>query len=113
MVTRIRDLDAASYRDREKATADLAAAGEFVAEALRAAEKSASPEARQRIANLLPKVEAMTLDALRAIRACEVLEGIGAPEARSLLAEWVKSAPRSTFGREAAESLERLKERSK
>jgi len=113
VTARIRDLDAAGYRDREKASADLATAGESVADALREAGKSASPEARQRIANLLPKIEAMTPDALRAIRACEVLEGIGTPDARSLLADWAASAPRSTLGREAAESLERLKERSK
>jgi WD40 repeat protein len=113
LAARVRDLDAASYRDREKATADLAAAGEFVADALRHAEQSASPEARQRIANLLPKVETMTPEMLRSIRACEVLEGIATAEARSLLVDWARLAPASTLGREAAESLERIQARTR
>jgi hypothetical protein len=53
----------------------------------------------------------MTPDRRRAIRACEVLEGIGTPAARELLAAWAKGTPGATLTREAAESLERLKGR--
>jgi len=55
----------------------------------------------------------MTLETLRSIRACEVLEGIATAEARSLLADWARLAPASTLGREAAESLERIQARTR
>jgi hypothetical protein len=50
-------------------------------------------------------------DKLRAIRACEVLEGIGSPEARELLSQWAKGPPAATLTREASESAERLAKR--
>jgi hypothetical protein len=111
LATRIRDLDAPVYRDREKATADLSAAGEVAIAALRDALKSASAESQPRIQGVLDKLETMTPDNLRAIRACEVLEGIGTREAKAVLADWAKGAPGATLTREAAESLERLKNR--
>jgi len=45
------------------------------------------------------------------VRAGEVLEGIGSPEARELLTAWAKGPPGATLTREATESLERLKGR--
>ncbi|HKB03183.1 MAG TPA: hypothetical protein VKD90_13235, partial [Gemmataceae bacterium] len=95
---RLNDLDATNFRRREQATKDLAAAGEAVLRALRGAQATAS-------------AEAPSSHKLRAIRACEVLEGIGTPEARALLADWAKGAPGATLTREATESLERLKSR--
>jgi WD40 repeat protein len=111
MAARIKMLDAPQFRDREKATGELAEAGELVAPQLRAALKAASPEARERLNGLLAKVDTMTPERLRAIRACEVLEGIGSAEARDLLATWAKGPPGATLTREATESLERLKGR--
>jgi len=108
VAARIKALDAASFRDREKATADLAAAGEIVTPELQAAIPKASAEARERLTGLLAKAEVMTSDRLRVIRACEALEMIGTTEAKVLLAEWAKGAPGATLSREAAESLERL-----
>jgi hypothetical protein len=108
---RIKDLDAAEFRKREKATNELAELGELVLPQLRDALAKASPEAHERLNWLIPKAEAMTPDKLRAIRACEVLEGIATSEAKALLAEWAKGASAATLTREATESLERLKRR--
>jgi hypothetical protein len=86
VAARLAGLDAASFRDREKATADLAAAGELVVgERGRPCRRPA--EARERIKGLLAKADVMTPDQLRAIRACEVLEGIGTPQAKAVLTE--------------------------
>jgi WD40 repeat protein len=108
IAARITDLDAPAYRDREKASAELAEVGELVGPALAAARATATAEARERLTALLATVEALTPDKLRAIRACEVLEGMGTPEARELLAIWAKGPAGATLTREAAESLERL-----
>ena len=50
-------------------------------------------------------------DALRSVRAVEVLEGIGESEAVELLAEWAKGAPEARLTREAKLALERLARR--
>jgi WD40 repeat protein len=113
LIARIENLDARVYRDRERATADLAQLGELVEAPLRAALPTASPEARERLKGLLAKLEKTTPEQLRAIRACEILEGIGTSEARALLAEWAKGPAGATLCREAGESLERLKARGK
>jgi hypothetical protein len=104
-------LDSADFRKREQATKTLADMGEIVLPQLRDALKRASSEARERLANLIAKAEAMTPDQLRAIRCCEILEGIGSAEAKALLVEWAKGAAAATLAREAAESLERLRRR--
>src|SRR5262249_6680044 len=49
---RIKALDAPQFRDREQATKDLAGAGELIVPELRAALKTASPEARRRLEGL-------------------------------------------------------------
>ena len=108
---RIKELDAAQFRDREKATADLSGVGELVVPALRAALKAASPEARGRLEGLLERADAASRETWRAVRACESLEGIGTPEARELLGAWAKGPPGATLTREAAGSLERLARR--
>jgi WD40 repeat protein len=110
---RLQGLDAPVFRDRERATADLAAAGEVVVAGLREARKTASAEAQARLKPLIEKAEAMTPEKLRAIRACEVLEGLGTPEALSLLESWARGAPETTLVREAKESVERIKARLK
>lgn len=104
----IKDLDSAEFRQREKATKELAKFGEVILVHLREALTKASPEARERLTSLIAKSDAMTLEKLRAIRACEVLEGIGNPDSKKLLAEWARGAPSATLTREAAESLVRL-----
>jgi hypothetical protein len=113
VAARIKALDAASFKEREQASSDLAAAGEAVLPALRAALKGSSAEARRRLEALLEQPEAPSPERLRAVRACEALEGIGAPEARDLLATWATGPPGATLTREAAESLERLAKRGR
>jgi WD40 repeat protein len=108
---RVKALDAPAYRDREKATAELADAGEVVADSLRGALKTAPAEAHKRLEELLEKADAKTPEKLRAVRACEVLEGIATPEARTLLTEWAKGPPGATLTREATGSVRRLKDR--
>jgi WD40 repeat protein len=108
---RIKALDAPQFRDRERATADLAGAGELIVPELRAALKTASPEARRRLEGLLEKATTPSRETWRAIRVCEVLEGIGAAEAREVLATWAKGLPAATLTREATESVERLAKR--
>jgi hypothetical protein len=113
VAARIKSLDAASFKEREQASSDLAAAGEAVLPALRAALQGSSAEARRRLEALLEQPEAPSPDQVRAVRACEALEGIGTPEARELLAAWAKGAPAATLTREATESLERLAKRGR
>ena len=91
VAARIKELDAAQFRDREKATADLAGVGELVVPELRAALKAASPEARRRLEGLLEKADAPSRETWRAVRACEALEGMGTPAARELLAAWPRA----------------------
>jgi hypothetical protein len=105
---RIRDLDAPAFRDREKATADLAGVGEVVANEMQTALKTASPEARGRLEDLLNRASGLSPEKLRAIRACELLEGIGTVDVRELLARWAKGPGTATLTREASESLGRL-----
>ncbi|HKB02356.1 MAG TPA: PQQ-binding-like beta-propeller repeat protein [Gemmataceae bacterium] len=111
VAARVKALDARLYRDREKATAELARAGDVVEGQLRDALSDAPTEARTRLEGLLAKLEPMTPEKLRLVRACEVLEGIGTPEARDLLATWAKGPPGALLTREAADSLSRLKYR--
>ena len=106
--TRIARLDARTFRDREQASADLAAVGEQGTPALRRALSGATAEARERITKILAADTGRAPDQLRAIRACEVLEAIGTPEARSVLAAWAKGASNTTLAREATASLRRL-----
>jgi WD40 repeat protein len=113
LAARVKALDAANFKEREQASADLAAAGEVVLPALQSALKGSSAEAHRRLEALLLPPTAPSREMLRAIRSCEVLEGIGTPEARNLLTTWAKGAPAATLTREAAESLERLAKRGK
>jgi WD40 repeat protein len=113
IAARIKLLDAAQFRDREKATTDLAGVGEVIVPELRAAHKTASPEARRRLDGLLEQATAPTRETWRSIRACEALEGIGTTEARELLAKWAKGPSAATLTREAAESFERLAKRGR
>ena len=111
LAARIKDLDAANFKQREQASADLVGVGELVVPALRTALKGSSPEARRRLEALIAQLEVPSRETWRAVRACEVLEGIATPEARELLAAWAKGTPGATLTREAGESVERLKGR--
>jgi hypothetical protein len=79
---------------------------------LRAALKSSpSAEARKRIEALVARLEAQRVppDQLRAVRAVEVLEWVGTPQAREILTGLAKGAPGAPLTADAGAALARLK----
>jgi hypothetical protein len=111
----IADLDSDRFETRERASAELQQLGEQAEPALRKA-MAAKPslEASRRLRALLDRVERRMLSAeqLHALRAVEVLEHIGSPEAQQVLRTLAEAAPRAVLTREAKASLERLERRS-
>jgi WD40 repeat protein len=78
----IKLLDSSVFRERNEATRELERLGELAREALRKAlAGQSSPETRQRLQILLGKLDHFTPSQLRHVRAVEILETIGTPEA--------------------------------
>jgi WD40 repeat protein len=110
----IGDLDHKEYRRREAAMRALAELGERVRDPLwKALTGGASPELRERIERLLAADERPTLDQLRRLRAVEVAEVAGTPEAAKLLAHWAGGATGAQLTKESQASLERLSARKR
>ncbi|HEV3260479.1 MAG TPA: sigma-70 family RNA polymerase sigma factor [Gemmataceae bacterium] len=110
----IADLDSERFPVRERATAALEKLGDLAEPALRRTlVKAPSAEVGRRVQQLLEKLESglPTGDRLRALRAVMVLEEIGTPDARLVLAALVEGAPASRLTQEAKASLERLAKR--
>jgi hypothetical protein len=110
----IAQLDDDEFTVREQASQELAKLGSRAEEALRkTAQAAPSEEVRQRVAELLRKLDGGSAsgEPLRETRALEVLEGLGTPEAKKLLEELAKGAPEAALTREAKASLERLAKR--
>jgi hypothetical protein len=110
----IADLDSAHFKVRQKAAAALEAMEELAEPTLRASlDRPSSAELRQRLEELLRKIEApiTSPQKLQALRAIEVLEQIGTPEAQHLLEALAKGAPEARQTHEAKASLERLAKR--
>jgi WD40 repeat protein len=109
----LRDLDSKEFGAREAASKKLAEFADDVEPALQQALKvSKSAEQRRRIEALLaaPRI-APPGDKLRHLRAVEILEHIGAPEAQQVLQGLSKGAPETRLTQEAKASLERLNQR--
>jgi WD40 repeat protein len=107
----IADLDDAQFRVREEAAGQLQRLHDRVAPALeKALAAKPSPEPRRRLEELLQIVRRRQLpaDTVRALRAVEVLEAIGTPQAGQLLEELARGAPESRFTQEAKAALQRL-----
>jgi RNA polymerase sigma factor (sigma-70 family) len=106
----VTDLDSDDFRVREKAAADLEAMGEEAEPALRRAlEGKPSAEVRRRAERLLEKMPGTPVPAtLRALRAIEVLEYSGTPEARDLLKALAAGYSDARQTREAKAALVRL-----
>jgi hypothetical protein len=105
----IADLDSARIAEREKAQRELERIGEVAVPVLRKAlATDPSPEVRRRIESTLKKPPKLSPETLQAIRAVEVLENIGTPEARQLLASLAEGAPEAGLTRQAKSPLERL-----
>lgn len=112
----IADLDADEFTRREDASRQLAKLGIECEPALRKAlESKLSLEMRRRAEALLNDLVCqteMTPDALRQLRAIQVLEQIGSPEARNILKSLMQGAPAAPATRDAAAALERLDRRA-
>jgi hypothetical protein len=111
-------LDAAEFADRDAASKELEGLGERAEAALRRTlAGQLSAEQRKRAEALVSRVEGERLTPgpaiLRGVRAVEVLEHIGSPEAVRLLRELATGLPEARLTREAAASLRRLTARSK
>jgi len=107
----VADLDSPQFEAREKAAARLVDLGELVEPALKQVlESMPALEVRRRIEGVLQKMtlELATGDQLRALRAVELLERLGATEARVILGSLAKGAAGARLTKEAAAALRRL-----
>jgi hypothetical protein len=108
----IADLDSNQFAVREKATEELEKLGELAEPALeKALASKPSAEVKRRVEPLLEKLRAPIISGpkLRTLRAIEVLEHIGTPEAQEVLQTLAKGAPEALITREAKASLDRLR----
>jgi hypothetical protein len=108
----IADLNSDTFAKRQKAMMELTRLGELAEPALRQAlDKAPSPEARQRIMQLLARLETIGAsgEPLRQTRAVEALERMGTAEARQLLDKLAAGAPAAILTREAQMTLDRLR----
>jgi RNA polymerase sigma factor (sigma-70 family) len=110
----IADLDANQFEVREKATLALVRLGRAAEPAVREAlENPASLEARRRLERVLAPLQdrVPSADTLRAVRAVEVLEQVGTPEAAEVLKKVAKGAADVRLRQEARAALDRLARR--
>jgi RNA polymerase sigma factor (sigma-70 family) len=108
------DLESKQFAVRQKAMAELEALADRAEPALRQAlREGPSLETRQRVGQLLEQLARPTAPSglLRGLRAVEVLEQIGTPEALRLLEQLAGGAPQARLTREAQASLRRLRAR--
>lgn len=115
MLTRIiRDLDAEEFAKREAASTELERLGSAaVPRAKRELERAASPEVARRLRQFLAGHAGPDLPAgeLRSLRAVDILEAVGTPAARKLLADLAAGAPTARLTQEAAAAERRLRGR--
>jgi hypothetical protein len=108
------DLDARKYAVRRKAAVELEKLGELALPALeQALEGKPSVETRLRMEQLLRRLQRSDDDKdfsgrLQLLRSIEVLEHVGTPQARKLLARMADRLPAPWGQREAKAALERL-----
>jgi WD40 repeat protein len=108
----IGDLDNDDFEVRERAVAGLREEGEAAEPALRRAfATSPSPEVRERVKPLLTKLD-RSAEWFPTLRALQVMESVGTPEARQLLESLARGAGEARLTREAKASLERLSRRT-
>jgi WD40 repeat protein len=111
----IADLDSNDFATRNQAIKDLEKLQDLTAPFIREQlKKQMSLEVRRRLEQFLDKIEGPVTDPeqLRALRAVEVLEHIGTPEAREVLHALAKGAPEVRLTQEAKASLRRLDKRA-
>jgi WD40 repeat protein len=111
----LRDLDAKSFAERDKAMAELERYGDLAGPALQQRLKAKpSLEMRQRIDQLLAKLggPVRSPEVVRMLRAIEVLAHLATPEAIATLAALAKGAPGHRATEDARAALERFKLRT-
>ncbi len=105
-------LDADNFEEREKAGKELASLGRTAEAPLRKALAGGPPaEAKRRIEELLDRLRdngAPPPELLRPLRAVELLEHLGTPEAKKVLEALAKGAAESPLTEAAREALARL-----
>lgn len=111
------DLDSDQFNVRTKAHNELEKLGEAAAASLRqAAEKPPSAEVGRRVNELRDKLKTErrtpSSERIRVLRAVEVLEHIGTPEASQILKILANGAAEAELTREAKASLDRLARRA-
>jgi RNA polymerase sigma factor (sigma-70 family) len=110
----IADLDSDQFAARRVAAKELQKLGELAESILRKGlEEQPSAETRRSVELLLDKLNSTALsgEALRGVRAVEVLEHIATPEAQQVLEKLAGGAPDARLTREAKASLQRLQQR--
>jgi RNA polymerase sigma factor (sigma-70 family) len=107
----VKDLGSNQFAAREKATRELQDLGELAEPALRQGlTQQPALEARRRIESLLQQLDPVRApERLRSLRAIEVLEHIGSPEAHRLLERLASGTTDARPTREACASLARLR----
>jgi hypothetical protein len=111
----IANLDDNRYATRKNAVEELEKLGELAEPALRRVlTGKPSAEVRRRAANLLDQMDAVALkpESIRTLRAMEVLERIGTPEAKQVLEGLARGAPGAKVTQEAEAALKRLGKRA-
>jgi hypothetical protein len=107
----VADLDNDSFEVREKAARELEALGESArAGLMKALPDAPSLGVRRRVGQLLERLDGTpTGDALRALRAVEVLEHADNAEARALLDKLANGAPEARLTQDAKAARDRLR----
>jgi RNA polymerase sigma factor (sigma-70 family) len=113
LVKLLADLESEQFESRQQAEAELLEIGERAEPALRKALAGDPPlDLRQRLERLLKRWEiGPTAELRRDLRAVEVLELIGSPDAHRLLESLAGGAPSARLSREASKASKRLAKR--
>lgn len=109
----VRQLNSDDFEKREAAQRDLE---KFVdtaeAELLRTLASKPAPETQRRIEDILERTRELSPERLRTLRALEVLEQVGSPEARALLERLAQGLPEARLTQTAKAALQRLQRRA-
>jgi WD40 repeat protein len=113
----VADLDSQQFAARKRARLELEKLGERAGTTLRKAlQGNPSLDARQELEKLVTRLDkarqVLPPEDLQVLRALEVLEQIGTPEARQALEKMARGMPEAWQTREARASLDRLQKRA-
>jgi RNA polymerase sigma factor (sigma-70 family) len=109
LVQLLGNLESDRLEQRRQAEAEFLGLGEWAEPVLRKALADEPPLGlRQRLERLRDKLRVPALEQVRALRAVELLELLGSPDARQLLQGLASGEPDSRLTREAKKTLERL-----